>query len=177
MPSWLANWQPPHCPAKHARNRPPARPPPPTSVTTWPPTPRARTPIAPSSTFRARPDVHFAAAVRSRTDRHHRSGALPHRPGTARSGHRSGHPARHQSSPGRTPLVTFTLTLTQLLLLLALAVGAAYTIDHFLGQLSDRYILFNRPGHLPSLVRTWYGPGRTVHHRGLGRCQVLDVDL
>jgi len=73
--------------------------------------------------------------------------------------------------------VTFTLTLTQLLLLLALAVGAAYTIDHFLGQLSDRYILFNRPGHLPSLVRTWYGPGRTVHHRGLGRCQVLDVDL
>lgn len=73
--------------------------------------------------------------------------------------------------------MTFTLTLPQLVFLLVAAVLVASAVNTGLDYLIDRYALFLRKGHLPRLVRTWYGTGRTVHHPHLGRCQVLDVDL
>lgn len=72
--------------------------------------------------------------------------------------------------------MTFTLSLPLLLLLLALAVGVASAFNAALDYLIDRYTLLWRSGHLPRLVRTWYGPGRTVHHPDHGRCTVLAID-
>lgn len=72
--------------------------------------------------------------------------------------------------------MTFTLTMPQLLLLLAAAVVVAFAFNAALDYLTDRYVFSLRPGHLPRLVRTWYGPGRTVHHPDYGRCLVVAID-